>query len=89
VPISNGALDYSRAAKVDPVDLALYGGEEFELVVSVKKNAVKRALSAVKSLRVIGRVTHDEGTVILLRDGKRTLVEPRGWEHLTSNTLSP
>jgi thiamine-monophosphate kinase len=89
VPISNGALDYSRAAKVNPVDLALYGGEEFELVVSVKKNAVKRALSAVKSLRVIGRVTRDEGTVILLTDGKRTLVQPRGWEHLTSNTLSP
>jgi thiamine-monophosphate kinase len=89
VPISNGALDYARAAQVDPVDLALYGGEEFELVVCVKKNAVKRALSMVKSLRVIGRVTSDAGTVTLLRDGKQTPVEPRGWEHLTSNTLSP
>ena len=88
VPISSSAFDYSRAAKVDPMDLALYGGEEFELVVSVKKNAVKRALSAAKSLSVIGRVTRDAGTVTLLRDGKRTPVEPRGWEHLTSNTLS-
>jgi thiamine-monophosphate kinase len=88
VPISQAALDYARAAGVDPVDLALYGGEEFELVLSVKKSAVKRALSAVKSLRVIGQVTPDAGTVTLLRDGKQTPVEPRGWEHLTSHPLN-
>lgn len=89
VPISKAALDYARATGVDPVDLALYGGEEFELVVSVKKSAVKKALRGVKSLRVIGRVTRDTGTVTLLRDGKQTRVEPRGWEHLTSNSLGP
>jgi thiamine-monophosphate kinase len=88
VPVSKGALDYAQAAGVDPVHLALYGGEEFELVVSVKKKAVKNALTAAKSLRVIGQVTRNAGTVTLLKDGKRTPVEPRGWEHLTSNTHS-
>jgi thiamine-monophosphate kinase len=87
VPISKAAFNYAQAAGVDPVDLALYGGEEFELVVSVKKNAVKRALRAVESLRVIGRVTRHSGNVTLLREGKQTPIEPRGWEHLTSNTL--
>jgi thiamine-monophosphate kinase len=86
VPISKDALDYAQAAQVDPMHLALYGGEEFELVVSVKKKAVKNALTAAKSLRVIGRVTRNAGTVTLLKDGKRMRVEPRGWEHLTSNT---
>ena len=85
VPISKAALDYARIAGVDPFDLALYGGEEFELVVCLKKNAARRALSAAKSLSVIGRVTRDTATVTLLRGGKRILVEARGWEHLSSN----
>ena len=85
VPISKAAVDYARIAGVDPIDLALYGGEEFELVVCLKKNAARRALSAAKSLSVIGRVTRDTGTVTLLRGGKRILVEARGWEHLSSN----
>jgi len=83
VPISKAALDYGRITGTDPADLALYGGEEFELVVCLKKNAARRALRAVKSLHAIGRVTRDTGNVTLIQDGKSTPVEPRGWEHLT------
>lgn len=86
LPISSATVEYARLSGLDPVDLALYGGEEFELVVCLKKNSAKRALNAVKSLHVIGRVTSDAGTVRLSREGKRTLVKPAGWEHLTSNT---
>jgi thiamine-monophosphate kinase len=85
VPISKAALDYARIAGLDPADLALYGGEEFELVVCLRKSAAKRALSAAKSLSIVGRVTRNSGTVTLLRDGKHVPVEPRGWEHLSSN----
>jgi thiamine-monophosphate kinase len=83
VPISRAALDYGRIMGINPTDLALYGGEEFELVVCLKRDAAKRALRAVKSLRTIGRVTRDEGNVTIIEDGKSTPVEPRGWEHLT------
>jgi thiamine-monophosphate kinase len=85
VPISKAALDYARIAGLDPADLALYGGEEFELVVCLRKSAAKRALSAAKSLSIVGRVTRNSGTVTLLRDGNHVPVEPRGWEHLSSN----
>jgi thiamine-monophosphate kinase len=87
VPISSAAMDYADLSGIDPIDLALYGGEEFELVVCLKKNAAKRALSAVESLRIIGRVTSDEGNLTILRHEKRVPVEPRGWEHFAS-TLS-
>jgi len=85
VPISEAASEYARIAGIDPTDLALYGGEEFELVVCLKKNQTKRAMRAVKSLHAIGRVTRDVGNVTLLREGKRIPVESRGWEHFTSN----
>jgi thiamine monophosphate kinase len=71
---------------VDPLELSLYGGEEFELVVCLKKNAAKKALRSVRSLHVIGRVTRDTGNVTLLRDGTLTPIESRGWEHLSSNS---
>ena len=86
VPISKATLEYSRITGVDPFDLALYGGEEFELVVCLKKRAAKKALRSAKSLHVIGRVTRDAGTVALLRDGTLTPIESRGWEHLSSNS---
>jgi len=85
VPISEAASEYARIAGIDPTDLALYGGEEFELVVCLKKNQTKRAMRVVKSLHAIGRVTGDVGNVTLLREGKRIPVESRGWEHFTSN----
>jgi thiamine-monophosphate kinase len=83
LPISKAALDYGRIAGIDPTDLALYGGEEFELVMCLKKGRAKKALSAVTSLHIIGCVTRDTGNVTLLRDGESITVEPRGWEHLT------
>ena len=85
--ISNEAVGYARLSGLDPVHLALYGGEEFELVVCLKKNSATRALNAVRSLHVIGRVTSHAGIVALSQHGRRTLVKPTGWEHLTSNTL--
>jgi thiamine-monophosphate kinase len=86
VPTSKATLEYSRIVGVDPLELALYGGEEFELVVCLKKNAAKKALRSVRSLHVIGRVTRHTGTVTLLRDGTLTPIESRGWEHLSPNS---
>jgi len=86
LPISTAAAEYARLSGSDPFDLALYGGEEFELVLSVRKTACKRALKAVESLRIIGRVTSKTGTVTLSQHGKRTLVRPIGWEHFESDS---
>jgi thiamine-monophosphate kinase len=64
-------------------DLALYGGEEYEVVgtVPVKElpSAEKRAHSRGGELIVIGMTT--KGSGITLPDGK--VVERRGWIHLS------
>jgi thiamine-monophosphate kinase len=83
LPISNAAAEYARLSDLDPRELALYGGEEYELVVSLRKRSASKALKIVKSLRIIGRVTAEQGRVSLAESGKRTLVRPIGWEHLT------
>jgi thiamine-monophosphate kinase len=89
VPIAQSAIDYARKAHLDPLDLALYGGEEYELVLSLKKNAYRKALRVAPSLRIVGRVTREKGKVTLARGGRRTLVKPVGWEHFKSNVPYP
>jgi len=89
LPISSAAEEYARLRGIDPVDLALYGGEEFELVLCLKQRAVRKVTRAVRSLRIIGRVTRDTGAVTLSHQGKQLVVKPAGWEHLTSRHTCP
>lgn len=89
LPVSKAAKEYAQLDGLDANDLALYGGEEFELVLTLRKNAASRALKIAKPLRTIGRVTSDRGRVTLVSNGARTVVRPVGWEHLRSNSLQP
>jgi thiamine-monophosphate kinase len=57
-----------------PVDLALYGGEDYALVAA--------SSVAVPGFRRIGEVRAGEGLVLRGRDGERA-IEPRGFDHFT------
>jgi len=72
---------------LDAKDLALYGGEEYELIVTVNPSGWERAQRRVQetggSLIRIGVVTDNPS--IRLRDGGTDLEIPcRGWEHFKS-----
>lgn len=60
-------------------DLALNGGEDFELLLTVNKEN----FSAVQDLGFhhIGEVTVNAGVVELIVDGKPTILEPKGYRH--------
>ena len=84
LPLSSEAGSFASVCNLDPVELALYGGEEYELVVTVKPRLRKKAERAVEEvggrLLPIGKVTA-ERTVLLTIDGKRQIIQPRGYEH--------
>ena len=84
VPVATEALKFAEINGLDPLDLALYGGEEYELVLTIKPNLWDKAEKAVKNvggnLIKIGRVTA-ERQIILEVEGERRVIEPRGWEH--------
>ena len=68
----------------DSVELALYGGEEYELLVTIKSSLWQEAKKAVESvggiLTKIGVVTKKKQC--LLKTGEKTVsIEARGWEH--------
>jgi thiamine-monophosphate kinase len=83
LPIAEEAIEFAKMHKLDPVELALYGGEEYELVITVKPRLWKK-LSEKVSLIKIGRVTKEKALVSKV--GKKTFpIEARGWEHFKTS----
>jgi thiamine-monophosphate kinase len=84
VPIAHEAVRFAEINGLDPLELSFYGGEEYELVLTIKPSLWVKAEKAVKSvggnLIRIGRTTA-ERQIILEVEGKRRVIEPRGWEH--------
>lgn len=86
IPISPEALQFAEKAGMNPLSLALYGGEEYNLIVTVNPENWGKAQEAVRaaggSLHRIGYITEGEGVYLKEKDGKIREIEPKGWEHL-------
>jgi len=84
LPIAPEAERFAELHCFDPVELALYGGEEYELVVTIEPKLWQEAKKAVEkvggSLNKVGRVT-EEKQLLLKTDGKLVAIAARGWEH--------
>jgi len=79
IPISAALERFAR----DPLPLALNGGEDFELLFTVRPSnlaAVERLARRFELTR-IGRVTAGRRVFLLGPDKKRTPLRPRGFEH--------
>jgi len=83
LPIAEEAKQLAKMHKLDPTELCLYGGEEYELVVTVKPRLWKRVVKKLPLIR-IGRVTKQK--TLILKAGKKTFpIEARGWEHFKTS----
>jgi len=83
LPIAEEAKQLAKIHKLDPIELCLYGGEEYELVVTVKPRLWEKARKKVSLIR-IGRVTKEK--TLVLRVGKKAFpIEARGWEHFKTS----
>jgi len=83
LPIAEEAKKLAKIHKLDPIELCLYGGEEYELVVTVKPRLWKKARKKVSLIR-IGRVTKEK--TLVFKVGKKAFpIEARGWEHFKAS----
>lgn len=84
VPLTRDAEKFAELHKIDRATLALYGGEEYELVFTVKPDAVEEARKALRSagadLLQLGVVTKDR-KIVYVEDGAEKPVGKGGWEH--------
>ena len=84
LPKAEECSKFAAANGLDSTELTLYGGEEYELVLTVKPDRWKHAQKVVKNvggqLLKIGKVTSQKR--VALKDGTRLLLlEARGYEH--------
>jgi thiamine-monophosphate kinase len=87
MPTDEECKNFAKVNNLDPRELTLYGGEEYELILTVKPDRWKETQEIVNSvggqLFRIGKVTSQKKVV--LRIGvKRFTIEPRGYEHFKS-----
>lgn len=87
IPIAPAARAVAAAYGRDALDLALFGGEDYELLFAVAPAAVVVVRDAVARVggeaHVIGELTPPaDGLRIRGPDGTGGPLEPRGWNHL-------
>lgn len=84
VPVAEEVVRFAERNGLDAVELALYGGEEYELVLTVKPEGWNKAQRAIRrvggNLIAIGRATRNQD-IILHTDGIEKEISYRGWEH--------
>jgi len=84
LPIAREAEKFAKIHSLDLVELTMYGGEEYELLVTVKPKLWHDAKKAVEnvggSLIKIGLATKEKGLLLKIA-GKTVPIEARGWEH--------
>jgi thiamine-monophosphate kinase len=85
LPVAIEVVKFAEINRLDPLEFALYGGEEYELVITVKPKLWRKAEKAVEevggTLLPIGKATAEK-RVLLKVNGEKRVIEARGWEHL-------
>ncbi|MFB0501205.1 MAG: thiamine-phosphate kinase [Candidatus Bathyarchaeia archaeon] len=83
-PVAQEAKQFAEIHHLDLIELCMYGGEEYELLVTIKSRLWEKAKKAVEhvgaSLIKIGVVTKEKN-LLLKTERKAVLIEVRGWEH--------
>ncbi len=84
LPVDEETQKFAETMGTDLSSLALLGGEEYELVLTIAAEQWLRTQKTIEKiggkLLRIGRVTSDAG-VFLERGGKKCLIKPGGYEH--------
>ena len=83
VPLAGGLAELREAIGIDPMDLALAGGEDYELLATIDPAGVGPARAKLDDrfgvpLTDIGEITAGPG-IISARDERP--LEPKGWDH--------
>ncbi len=83
IPVAAEAETFAKEHRLSVLELALYGGEEYELVVMIKPERFHDLKKRVPSLARIGIVEKQSLGVLAHLAGKRIQIKERGWEHFT------
>ncbi|TDA67710.1 MAG: thiamine-phosphate kinase [Clostridia bacterium] len=89
IPMAPGVNEVAAFLGYDPLELALYGGEDYELLFTVAPGAVAKVARTLREAGIevtpIGLVLPSGEGISSLRGLKRSPLPPGGYEHFRSN----
>ena len=83
LPTAEEVADLAKLHKIDPVELCLYGGEEHELVVTVRRELFEKVMKKVPLIK-IGHAAREKSLTLRMHK-KQISIEARGWEHFKTS----
>jgi thiamine-monophosphate kinase len=77
-----------RGLGVDSLQLALHGGDDYELLFTVRPSQMKLLPKTVHgvALTAIGRITKQRELVLLRQKGRERQLHPGGWDPFRNKT---
>jgi thiamine-monophosphate kinase len=86
VPVSGPLASGAALLGVDARSLALSGGEDYELLVTMPAGGFGRARDELQTgfgvdLSELGEVTEGSGLIGVDAEGRETVLEAAGWDH--------
>jgi thiamine-monophosphate kinase len=90
LPLAQGVFEVAEALKKNPFEIALYGGEDYELVFSAEPSLMEKAKEALQGMGtvvvVIGAAQEGEG--VFLKEARGLTPVGIGYDHLKKTTNS-
>jgi thiamine-monophosphate kinase len=89
IPLSDELRELCKATGADPVTLALTGGEDYRLLITVDPSGIdelrRRVAEATgRELYDIGQIAAEDGILLRGQDGTLSPMSSSGWDHFTS-----
>ncbi|HEY6189482.1 MAG TPA: AIR synthase-related protein, partial [Pyrinomonadaceae bacterium] len=83
IPLDPHLANISARRALDPLMLALHGGEDFELLFTVRPRDLRRLPRTVNHVPAtyIGDITNDTGHITMLEGARKWTLKPEGFEH--------
>jgi thiamine-monophosphate kinase len=87
VPVAPSLYELRTVLDVDPMELALSGGEDYELLATMPPERAADAASSLDErfgvrLTAVGEITASPGLVAVDAEGNEAPLEAKGWDHL-------
>jgi thiamine-monophosphate kinase len=83
LPLDENVVRLCGRRALDPLALALHGGEDFELLFTVRSHNAARLPKRVDGVAIscIGEITNDPGQIRIAEKNRVWDLEPQGFEH--------
>jgi thiamine-monophosphate kinase len=88
VAIPAAASKHLRRLRLDPLKMALHGGDDYELLFTVPPRHVKRLQGApgFRGLTAIGEIAHGRQILLVDENGSAKPLKPGGWDPFRRKT---